>query len=363
MPIISNDTSTPSTPRFDFHLPDALQCGLPTEVRGIARDEVRLMVSNIYTDEIHHSQFKQLDDFLRAGDVLAVNTSGTLKAALEVRDSDGQTFRVHLSTKIRDNRWIIELRQVGKQGNERLHAPLQGQQLTLTTGGKIQILEAYYDPQSPKSHLQLWIADFDLPLSMDQYLTQFGQPIRYHYLKEVYPSSYYQTVFARELGSAEMPSAGRAFTPQLVSRLVSKGIQIAPILLHTGVASLEIDEKPYEEYYRVSALTAQLLNQARKDNRRIIAVGTTVVRTLESVTDRFGFSEPGEGWTDVYITPQRGIFAADGLITGFHEPKASHLLMLEALAGRNHLKQTYQSAIEAGYQWHEFGDLHLMLGH
>jgi S-adenosylmethionine:tRNA ribosyltransferase-isomerase len=164
-----------------------------------------------------------------------------------------------------------------------------------------------------------------------------------------------------------MPSAGRPFTPELVTRLVSTGIQIAPILLHTGVASLEDHEAPYEEFYRVPPETAELVNAARHGGRRIVAVGTTVVRALETVTDKRGTSSAGQGWTDLVITPDRPIRAVNGLITGFHEPHATHLTMLEraieaAGGNRCHLERAYREAREARYLWHEFGDSHLIIG-
>jgi S-adenosylmethionine:tRNA ribosyltransferase-isomerase len=163
------------------------------------------------------------------------------------------------------------------------------------------------------------------------------------------------------MGSAEMPSAGRAFTPELITRLVAQSVQIAPLILHTGVASLEDHEPPYEEFYRVPTATAQIVTAARQAHKRIIAVGTTVIRALETVTDAEGVTHPGEGWTSVIITPKRGIHAVNGMLTGLHEPRATHLAMLEALTGREHLHITYQEALEHNYLWHEFGDLHLIL--
>jgi S-adenosylmethionine:tRNA ribosyltransferase-isomerase len=207
----------------------------------------------------------------------------------------------------------------------------------------------------------LWLATLDLPGPLDDYLAQYGFPIRYKYVKQAWPSEYYQTVYATEPGSAEMPSAGRAFTPELLTRLVAKGIQIAPLILHTGVASLEKHEPPYEEFYHVPLETARLVNATHAAGKRVIAVGTTVVRALETVTDAEGVIHPGEGWTRLVITPERGLRAVNGLLTGLHEPEASHLAMLQALAGLEHLEVTYAEALKQGYLWHEFGDLHLIL--
>src|SRR5581483_1139278 len=152
------------------------------------------------------------------------------------------------------------------------------------------------------------------------------------------------------------------FTPELITRLVARGIIIAPLLLHTGVASLEQHEPPYEEFYRVPSETARLVNQTKAAGKRVIAVGTTVIRALETVTDTDGITHPGEGWTRVIVTPERGIRSVHALLTGLHEPQASHLLMLEALAQPEHLKKAYREALQQGYLWHEFGDLHLLVG-
>ena len=197
--------------------------------------------------------------------------------------------------------------------------------------------------------------------SFEHYVNRHGYPIRYNYVRDPWPISYYQTVYANEMGSAEMPSAGRAFTSRLVTRLVARGVQIAPVLLHTGVASLEAHEPPYAEFYRVSPETAGLINKAREEGRRIIAVGTTAVRAIETVTDKQGITHAGQGWTELVITPERGIWGVNGLLTGFHEPEATHLAMLEALTGRRHLAITYREALRQKYLWHEFGDLHLLL--
>ena len=212
-----------------------------------------------------------------------------------------------------------------------------------------------------KGHHRLWMATLRLSSSWQDYLVRYGFPIRYSYVRESWPSSYYQTVYATETGSAEMPSAGRAFTPELITRLVARGIGIAPLILHTGVASLEENEPPYEEFYRVPLETARLVNMARSDRKRVIAIGTTVVRALESVTDVAGVTHPGEGWTDLMVTPQRGIRAVNAILTGLHEPRATHIAMLEALCGIKHLNITYQEALRQRYLWHEFGDLHLIL--
>ena len=346
--------------KFKFKLPHILQCAKPAEERGIRRDEVKLMVSNIHNDEIQHQVFKNIDQFLQEGDVLVVNASGTLKAALEAFLVDGKKVRVHFSTKIEEQIWTVEIREIIGGSTKRFTKNKAGEILALEHGGSIELIEPYYQTRH-KKHLKLWKAKVNIPIPVEEYLDYYGKPIKYNYVKNVYPQSYYQTVFARERGSTEMPSAARAFTPELIARLVSKGVQIVPIILHTGVASLELNERPYDEYFKVSQVTADIINLARKKGRRIIAVGTTAIRAIESATDKNGKMHAKEGWTDLYITPDRGLFVTDALLTGFHEPEASHLMMLEALTGRNHLEITYQKALENKYQWHEFGDLHLIL--
>jgi S-adenosylmethionine:tRNA ribosyltransferase-isomerase len=355
-----------------FNLPSELEAGEPPEARGMRRDEVRLMVSRLDDDSIVHSSFADLPEFLRAGDTLVINTSGTMNAALPARYADGTPLTVHLSTHLPADLWVVELRSAS--GDEPVLDGKSGQVLTLPKGASIVLQTPYLSERRGRSGgtNRLWISTLNLPVNLDEYLDRHGSPIRYGYVRESWPSSYYQTVYATEVGSAEMPSAGRAFTPELITRLVAKGVQILPLLLHTGVASLEDDEPPYEEFYRVSPETAAAVNAARRAGRRIIAVGTTVVRALETVTDRDGTTHPGEGYTDLYITPERGIRSVNAMLTGLHEPRSTHLSMLEALvgrtsacppdtAGRKHLETAYSEALERGYLWHEFGDLHLIL--
>jgi S-adenosylmethionine:tRNA ribosyltransferase-isomerase len=330
------------------------------------------MVSHLDDDSIVHSSFTNLAEFLEAGDTLVINTSGTMNAALPAKYADGPTLEVHLSTHLPADLWVVELRS--SSGDEPVLDGKAGEVLTLPGGASIVLQTPYLSEQRKRSGgiNRLWISTLDLPSDLDEYLDRHGSPIRYRYVRESWPSSYYQTVYATEVGSAEMPSAGRAFTPELITRLVAKGVQILPLILHTGVASLEDDEPPYEEFYRVPPETAAAINAARIAGRRIVAVGTTVVRALETVTGRDGVAHPGEGWTDLYITPERGIRSVNAMLTGLHEPRSTHLSMLEALTGRaslcplattgrKHLETAYSEALEKGYLWHEFGDLHLIL--
>jgi S-adenosylmethionine:tRNA ribosyltransferase-isomerase len=355
--VVADVVGTP----LDFILPDELQATAPAEARGLRRDEVRLMVSHYRTDRVAHTTFKVLPDFLETGDVLVINTSGTLNAALNVTRADGAPLELHLSTLLPDGRWLVEARERAEKGTVPFPHLREGEILRLPGIGRAVIRQPYRRYLAASIPPRLWHATLDLPEPLHDYLDRHGFPIRYNYVRENYPSADYQTVFATEPGSAEMPSAGRAFTPELVTRLAAQGVQFAPLVLHTGVSSQESNEPPYPEYYRVTQATAQIVNAARRDGRRVVAVGTTAIRALETVTDSRGRVSAGEGWTELVVTPERGLHAVDGLITGFHEPKSSHLAMLEALAGRPHLEHSYAEALRERYLWHEFGDVHLLL--
>jgi S-adenosylmethionine:tRNA ribosyltransferase-isomerase len=363
---------------LDFNLPPELEANTPPEARGFERDEVRLLVSYRGDGRVVHSRFRNLVDFLEAGDVLVINTSGTMNAAIKAeRELDGTALELHLSTRLPANLWNVELRRPTATATEPFLNATVGETLRLA-GGATATLHAPYLSESTRSRgTRLWISSLELPGPIDEYLELHGSPIRYRYVRETWPASYYQTVYATEKGSAEMPSAGRAFTPESITRLVARGIQVAPLILHTGVASLEEDEPPYEEFYRVPPETARLVNTAHAAGRRVVAVGTTVVRALETVADQQGITHPGEGWTGLFVTPERGIRAVDAILTGLHEPRSTHLAMLQALAerepaapasnrpptlaGREHLEVAYAEALREGYLWHEFGDLHLIL--
>jgi S-adenosylmethionine:tRNA ribosyltransferase-isomerase len=343
---------------LNFTLPPELEAGEPPEARGLARDGVRLMISYANDQRIVHSQFKHLPEFLEAGDLLVINTSGTLNAALPAHRADGNPLELHLSTHLPGDLWSVELRKPGEKGTLPFFEASAAETISLPAGASATLHAPYHAGRGPA---RLWLATLKLPLSMDEYLKAYGFPIRYSYVKQPWPASYYQTAYVTEMGSAEMPSAGRAFTPSVLTQLVAKGVQFASLILHTGVASLEAHEPPYEEYYRVPLATARLVNATHGAGRRVIAVGTTVVRALETAARPDGTIEPGEGWTALVVTPERGVRAVDGLLTGWHEPEASHLDMLEAVAGRRLIYRSYTAALQAGYLWHEFGDVHLIL--
>ncbi|WSZ04913.1 S-adenosylmethionine:tRNA ribosyltransferase-isomerase [Streptomyces sp. NBC_00872] len=345
-----------------LRVPEELSARVPAEQRGSGRDDVRLLVSR-GTDVTHHT-FPELPDLLRAGDVLVVNTSATLPAAVNGR-LGGARVVTHFSTQGDDGRWAVELRTPSPAGAAgagttvpRAGGPAGA--VVRLPGGERLVLEEPLDPEG----VRLWWARVSCP-DVPGLLRRYGRPIRYGYTERDQPLSAYQTVFALPSpdgsGSAEMPSAGRPFTAGTVRELVRRGVRFAPLALHTGVASAEAHEPPYPERFEVPETTARLVNAAAAGGGKIIAVGTTAVRALESAAGTDGVVRAASGWTDLVITPRRGVRAVDGLLTGLHEPEASHLLMLEAIAGRAALERGYQEALEHLYLWHEFGDVHLVL--
>ena len=327
----------------------------PPEARGITRDAVRMLVAYKHDLRVVHTHAHDLPQFLDDGDIVVVNTSGTLAAAVDALGEDGTPLVVHLSQRLPAELWLVELRRPNGHATEPWFDDPPGRTLRLVGGGLVHLASRF------ESSTRLWIATLELAEPVLTFLAVHGRPIRYGYVKRDWPLDVYQNVYAREPGSAEMPSAGRPFTPELVTRLIAKGVDVTPIVLHTGVSSLEANEHPYPEWYRVSPATARRINDTRRAGGRVIAIGTTVVRALESVVERDGAVHAGEGWTDVVVTPERGAHSVDGMLTGWHEPEASHLQMLEAVAGPDVLDVAYAAASAEGYLWHEFGDVNLLL--
>lgn len=344
-----------SAPRFAFDLPPALEATEPPEARGLTRDAVRMLVARRDDTSLVHSTFALLPTFLDPVDLVVVNTSGTIPAAVDAVAEDGTPLVIHLSTQLDAHRWVVEPRRRSGRSTDRWFGPPPAQHLTLCPDGTLD----FEDPYGTAG--RLWVAALDLPQPTLTWLAVHGRPIRYGYVERPWPVSTYQNVYVTEPGSAEMPSAGRPFTPEVITRLVAKGVGVTPLVLHTGVASLEADELPYPERVRVPAPTAERVNATHAAGHRVIAVGTTVARGLESAVDDHGVVWPLDDWTDLVITPERGVHVIDGLLTGWHEPEASHLLILEAVAGRELLRRSYDASLAERYLWHEFGDVHLIL--
>ncbi len=340
--------------RLAFALPSALEAHEPPEARRLSRDGVRMLVAHRGSGELVHARFRDLPDYLDAGDLVVINTSGVLAAAVDGLTTTGTRLVVHLSTRLPTGDWVVEFRRIDGDATERWDDDVPVR-VELGEGASLDVVGSYLDSD------RLLVARLHLPQPELTWIGEHGRPIRYRYIDRPWPIAMYQNVYATEDGSAEMPSAGRPFTPQLITRLVAKGVIVAPIVLHTGVASLEAEETPYPEYTRVPRTTAALVNLTRATGGRVIAVGTTVVRALETAADRAGIVDAFDGWTDLVIAPERGVHAVDGLLTGWHEPEASHLLLLEAIAGRDLLERSYDASLAEGYLWHEFGDTHLIL--
>ncbi|MGV9499296.1 S-adenosylmethionine:tRNA ribosyltransferase-isomerase [Streptomyces sp. NPDC003642] len=340
-------------------VPRELSARVPAEQRGpgLDRDAVRLLVSR--GAEVAHHTFAELPGLVRAGDVFVVNTSATLAAAVDGRSGHARVV-VHFSTRGDDGRWAVELREPDGRGTTRARAGGPAGREVCLPGGVRLVLE---EPVSARSE-RLWWARVSGP-GIPGLLREYGRPIRYAYTERDQPLSVYQTVFALPsadgAGSAEMPSAGRPFTARLVAELVRRGVRFAPVTLHAGVASAEAHEPPYPERFTVPKASARLIEEARAGGGRVVAVGTTAVRAVESAVDAAGVVRARAGWTDLVVTPERGVRAVDGLLTGLHEPEASHLLMLEAVAGREAVERGYAAALQGRYLWHEFGDVHLVL--
>lgn len=389
------------------HLPEALETGTPLapraplELTGGRRDDARLLVADRSSGRLTEARMADLTRFLDPGDVIVVNTSGTLPAAIEADDG----LVVHLSTELEPARaagghaestWVVELRHRAGHGSTPWLGYPVAAPIELPAGAVLDVVGPYApngrtEPPATTEATRLWTARLSVPRSYGQadhsgpplptrtsqatlrqngvsselleYLAAHGRPIRYGTDAQPWPLSAYQTIFAVEPGSAEMPSAARGFTTELVTNLVSHGVTVAPIVLHTGVASQEDGELPYPERYQLPAATAAAVNSARTSRRRVIAVGTTATRAIETAAKRNGAVVPCEGWTDLVITPERGVRAIDGLLTGWHDPAASHLMLVEAVAGREILDRSYEAAVAAGFAGHEFGDFHLVLRH
>lgn len=344
---------------FTFTLPQELAAKEPAERRGIGRDGVRLIViDRTQNNKVTHTKFDRLNDFLLPGDLLVFNSSRTLPASLKGCEANGTCLEVRLAHKLPDNSWLALL--LCQQG-EPFSCGLRNQmELNFGLG-----LTAKVEKRDSHIH-RLWQIRFNhQDTELIDLLYRLGQPVRYSYVSAPWDLDYYQTVYAVEPGSAEMPSAGRAFTWKLLFDLKRKGIETTNIVLHTGLSSYMDDEldarhPASEEEYFISDVAAEKINRARNRDRRIIAVGTTVVRALESAVDR-GKVTARHGYTRLHINAHHQLKAVDGLLTGMHEPEASHLDLLTAFLPARQIKDAYTQAVAQQYLWHEFGDLNLIV--
>ena len=347
-------------PTTTFRAPPDAFAAAPAEARGLARDAVRLLVGD--PRGLRHARFSDLPDHLRPGDLLVVNNSATVAGQLDAtldRGGRSEPVVVHVGTRLDDGARVVEVRTAPHAERSVLDAE-PGDRLTLR--GVVLVLRTPY-PRPGSSPTdggnRLWRAEVCGDLA--GVLRRVGRPISYGYLDHHYPLSSYQSVFSTEPGSAEMPSAGRPFTDAVITRLVARGVGVAPVTLHTGFSSQEAGEAPQPEWYDVPAATARLVTSTRAAGGRVIAVGTTVTRALESSVDAEGRVVSSSGWTERVVTPADPPRVVDGLVTGWHDPGASHLLLVEAVAGPELTQAAYDAATAGGYLWHEFGDAALLL--
>lgn len=348
-------TETRVSPPLQFVLPPELEARSPAELRGSRRDDVRLMVLPRSGGEPVHTRFDALGDYLRAGDLLVVNDSRTLPGLLRARDELCQAVEVRLAHRRADDLWDVLLL------NGRTHIGRVGMKLTFAEGLRATILARRLDLPF------LWRMKFETCCSdlLDK-IYRIGEPVRYAYVPDALPLDLYQTVYANQPGSVEMPSAGRPFTWELLLKLKKRGIGFASLSLHTGLSSTRDDaidalHPNYDEEFVVSEQTAQLVNETRARGGRIVAVGTTVVRALETAARADGTVFAQQGWTRLRIAPDSVLRVVDGLLTGLHEPQASHLDLLSAFVEPSRLQDAYQECIARGYLWHEFGDMNLIV--
>lgn len=345
-----------------FEVPAGLSATEPPEGRGLARDGVRLLVA-ADRRPLRHRRFTDLPAALAPGDLIVVNTSATAPAAVDGHRASGRAVTVHISgpTPGAPELLIVELRT---PDGRRITDARAGETLALPRGVTATLMAGHPDT-GVLTGSRLWRARVPVEGGVPGWLAAVGRPIRYSYLRGHWPIATYQTVFATpvpgDFPSAEMPSAGRPFSEAVLHGLRSRGVGVAEVVLHTGVSSLEADELPLPERYRVPAATAAAVNATRVAGRRVVAVGTTVTRALETAAGADGTVFPGSGWTDLVLGPDRPARVVTGLVTGWHEPEASHLLLLAAVAGARLVKRAYEAAVEQRYLWHEFGDSCLLL--
>jgi S-adenosylmethionine:tRNA ribosyltransferase-isomerase len=345
-------------PAVEFTLAPGSEADRPAEHRGLARDGVRLLVAG--PGLVRHTRFHHLPDHLAAGDLLVINTSGTVPAAVRAvaeGTGSGAVALLHVSTTLDDGSWVVEPRRADGAGPDRSMSA--GQRLTLPDGLVLRLLQPYPSPTT--DHPRLWQARPSRSTPAASYLAVHGRPVEYAYLARPYDLADHQTVYADQPGSAEMPSAGRPFTADLLVRLITRGVLVAPVVLHCQVSSPQSHEPPLPERYQVPETTARLVRSTLQAGRRVVAVGTTVVRALESAVGPDGRIRADAGWTDLVIGPGRPARVVTGLISGLHEPEASHLHLLESVVGPDLVRAAYAAAVDSTYLWHEFGDSMLFL--
>ena len=330
---------------FDFHLPEELIAQEPIA----PRDMSRLLVLNREEQSIDHKIFRQLTEVLEKDDLLILNQTKVLPARLLGSKDTGANIELLLLKRTKGDYWecLVKPGKKLKPGTKVSFGDgeLQGEITDYTDSGER-------------------IVHFTYEGIFEEVLDRLGEmPLPPYIQKELEDKDRYQTVYAKEQGSAAAPTAGLHFTEELLEQLKNKGINIAFLTLHVGLGTFRsvkcenIEEhKMHSEYYSISKETAQLINQTKDMGRRVVAVGTTCIRTLETVGNAEGRVEESSGWTDIFIYPGHKFKVVDAIITNFHLPKSSLIMLISAFAGTDFVKKSYEVAIEEKYRFYSFGD-------
>ena len=352
-----------------FQLPPELEAASPPEARGLRRDHVRLLAVDRATGSVGHHRFHELPRLLEPGDLLVANDSRTLPASLLGRTSKGEPLEVRLAARDGE-RWAALVLGVPEDETDPALVPTDARPAAppVEAGERIGFadgLEATVLGRHEEAGPLVWLA-FDLASErLAEALHRAGRPVRYAYVPRAWPLHHYQTLFAAGPGSAEMASAGRPFTVQTLRDLRDRGIGLATISLHAGLSTYgdPATDRRYvpAEPYLVPEATAAAVAATRAAGGRVVAVGTTVVRALETAAAAGPAAGPRAGVSRLRIGAGHRLAAVDGLLTGLHEPEASHLDLLAAFLDRPALDRAYAAALASGYLWHEFGDVCLLL--
>ena len=334
---------------FYYDLPEELIAQTPAE----PRDSSRLLVYHRDTRQLEHKIFRDVIDYLKAGDVLVVNRTRVLPARVYAHTEHGGAVEVLLLKRLDLTRWEVLVRP-GRKCRPGAHLivneELSLRVLSVTDSGE-RIVEFVYDG------------------TFEDILSRVGtMPLPPYIHEKLADPERYQTVYSKENGSAAAPTAGLHFTPELLERIRAKGVEIAEVLLHVGLGTFRpvkeenvLDHKMHSEYFEISAEAAEIVNRAKKEGRRVICVGTTSVRTVETVADEHGFLRPCKGNTEIFIYPPYKFKCVDALITNFHLPESTLLMLVSALCSREEIMRVYKTAVEERYRFFSFGDAMLIL--
>lgn len=330
---------------FDFYLPEELIAQTPLE----RRDGSRLLALDKYSGEIEHRHFYDLPDFLKAGDCLVMNNSRVLPARLIGTRKTGGMVELVLLRDLGDGRWEC-LSRPGRKTKP-------GTELSFGDGELNAAVEAVVEGGNR-------IVRFDYEGIFLEVLERLGKmPLPPYIKEELNEPERYQTVYSRELGSAAAPTAGLHFTEELLEKLRAKGVKLCYVTLHVGLGTFrpvkedEIeDHEMHSEFCVIPEETARAVNETKRAGGRIIAVGTTSCRTLESFAKEDGTLEACSGWTNIFIYPGYKFKCIDALITNFHLPESTLIMLVSALAGRENILNAYKTAVEERYRFFSFGD-------